>query len=138
MTCRSDLFAGALSCVLLFYASSASSEHAKHRPVPLHFTELHTKQPIHKSVIASLDGRDPLHRHVEGGWSLDGELSQALLDSIFDSHSLGHDGAVIIENGRLARFGCHLPLSKDVRRAELGTRHTAALGVSERTDALCV
>ena len=86
-------------------------------------------------ALIVLQGRDPLHRHIDGGWNLNGELSHALLDSLFDTHSLGHDGAVIIESGRLARFGCHLPLAK---RTDLGTRHTAALGLSERTDALCI
>ena len=90
-------------------------------------------------ALIVLHGKDPLHRHVDGGWNLDGELSRPLLESIFDRHSPGHDGAVIVDHGRVARFGCHLPLSKAVaNRIDLGTRHTAALGVTERTDALCI
>jgi uncharacterized protein (TIGR00159 family) len=90
-------------------------------------------------ALIVLQGRDPLDRHLEGGWDLNGELSEALLESIFDSHSLGHDGAVVIEQGRVTRFGAHLPLSKDFAKiTNLGTRHTAALGMSERADALCV
>lgn len=90
-------------------------------------------------ALIVLHGRDPLDRHLEGGWDLNGELSEALIQSIFDSHSLGHDGAVVIEAGRVTRFGCHLPLSKEFAKiTNLGTRHTAALGMSERTDALCV
>lgn len=90
-------------------------------------------------ALIVLHGRDPLDRHLDGGWDLNGELSEALLESIFDSHSLGHDGAVIIENGRVTRFGTHLPLSKEFSKiTNLGTRHTAALGMSERTDALCL
>ena len=90
-------------------------------------------------ALIVLHGRDPLDRHLDGGWDLNGELSAALLESICDSHSLGHDGAVIIENGQLTRFGCHLPLSKEFSKiTNLGTRHTAALGMSERTDALCI
>lgn len=90
-------------------------------------------------ALIVLQGRDPLDRHVEGGWSLNGELSEALLESIFDSHSLGHDGAVLIENGKVTKFGCHLPLSKDFTKiTNLGTRHTAAIGLSERTDALTI
>ena len=90
-------------------------------------------------ALIVLHGRDPLDRHLDGGWDLNGELSEALLESIFDSHSLGHDGAVIIENGRVTRFGAHLPLSKEFSKiTNLGTRHTAALGMSERTDALCL
>ncbi|MBI5630844.1 MAG: DNA integrity scanning protein DisA nucleotide-binding domain protein [Elusimicrobia bacterium] len=90
-------------------------------------------------ALVVLKGRDPLDRHVEGGWDLDGEMSEALIKSIFDSHSLGHDGALLIENGRVSRFGAHLPLSKEFGKiTNMGTRHTAALGLSERTDALCL
>ncbi len=90
-------------------------------------------------ALVVLRGRDPLDRHVEGGWELHGELSEALIKSIFDSHSLGHDGAVTIERGRVTRFGTLLPLSKEFAKiTNLGTRHTAALGLSERTDALCL
>jgi diadenylate cyclase len=90
-------------------------------------------------ALIVVHGLDPLDRHLEGGWALNGELSEALLESIFDSHSLGHDGAVVIESGRVTRFGCHLPLSKEFSKiTNLGTRHTAALGMSERADALCL
>lgn len=90
-------------------------------------------------ALIVLHGRDPLDRHIEAGWDLHGELSEALLESIFDSHSLGHDGAVLIENGRVTKFGVVLPLSKEFSKiTNLGTRHTAALGLAERTDALCL
>ena len=55
-------------------------------------------------ALIVVSGRDPLDRHLEGGWDLNGELSEALLESIFDSHSLGHDGAVIIEADKMTRF----------------------------------
>ena len=89
-------------------------------------------------ALIVLQGRAPLGRHVNGGWDLDGEISEALLESIFDAHSLGHDGAVIIENGRVSRFGCRLPLSKRSLSGNLGTRHLAAIGLSETTDALLI
>jgi len=70
---------------------------------------------------------------------LEGKISEPLLKSIFDPHSPGHDGAVIIKNDQLARFAAHLPLSKDFRQlAHVGTRHSAALGLAELTDALCI
>jgi hypothetical protein len=86
-----------------------------------------------------LPGREPLDRHVEGGISLQGKLSEALLLSLFDPNSPGHDGAVVLVGSRVERFGAHLPLSHDF--AQLGpggTRHAAALGLAERTDALCI
>jgi len=90
-------------------------------------------------ALVVLRGKDPLERHLEGGWDVHGEVSEPLLKSIFDFHSMGHDGAVIIEGGRLTRFGAHLPLSKDFSKtAKLGTRHSAALGLVELTDALAI
>ena len=90
-------------------------------------------------ALIVLHGLDPLGRHIEGGWDLNGVLSEAILESIFDSHSLGHDGAVLIEHGKVTRFGCLLPLSKDfAKMTNLGTRHTAALGLAERSDALAL
>ena len=90
-------------------------------------------------ALLVLRGKDLLIRHLDGGEAVNGEISEALLKSLFDPHSIGHDGAVIIEGGLIHRFGCHLPLS---RNRELlghdGTRHAAALGLSECTDALCI
>lgn len=90
-------------------------------------------------AIVVLPGREPVLRHIEGGTLLDGVLSDALLKSIFDKHSSGHDGAAIVEGGRVKRFGCHLPLSSNFAQLRTrGTRHAAALGLSERCDALCI
>lgn len=90
-------------------------------------------------ALVVLRGNDLLARHLSGGIELGGRVSDALLKSIFDPHSAGHDGAVIIEEGSVTLFSAHLPLSKDLERlGQGGTRHAAALGLSERTDALCL
>lgn len=90
-------------------------------------------------ALIVLKGDDPLDRHLKGGIPLDGKLSEPLLQSIFDHHSLGHDGAVVIEDGRVVKFGCHLPLSLNTKKiGKLGLRHTAALGLAERSDAMCI
>jgi len=92
-----------------------------------------------QGALIVLKGDEYLDRHIEGGIELDGKVSQSLLESIFDPHSIGHDGAVVIENGRIVKFGCHLPLSSKLTKVRnLGLRHTAALGLTERTDALCI
>jgi uncharacterized protein (TIGR00159 family) len=88
-------------------------------------------------ALIVLKGRDALDRHIGNGVFLAGQPSKSLLLSIFDPHSPGHDGAVVLEQGRVVAFGVHLPLSKN--REEIafrGTRHSAALGLSERSDAL--
>jgi len=89
-------------------------------------------------ALLVLPGREPLDRQLEGGTSLDGWLSPALLLSIFDTRTPGHDGAVVIRGHRVTRFGVHLPLSTDwAALGSGGTRHAAALGLAERSDALC-
>jgi diadenylate cyclase len=90
-------------------------------------------------ALIALQGQDPLDRHLTGGSNLDGILSQPLLESIFDPHSIGHDGAVLVDGNRVMQFGCHLPLSANAaQHGSLGLRHTAALGLSERSDAICI
>jgi diadenylate cyclase len=90
-------------------------------------------------ALIVLRGKDPFERHITGGIPLDGKVSAPLLLSIFDPHSPGHDGAVLVENGQITRFAAHLPLSKDIgQTAHVGTRHSAALGLAELCDALCL
>ncbi|HWR68930.1 MAG TPA: diadenylate cyclase [Desulfomonilia bacterium] len=90
-------------------------------------------------ALIVIQGNDPLDRQLTGGYPLDGVVTKALLMSIFDIHSQGHDGAVIISKNRIEKFGCHLPLSTSTERVgDFGLRHTAAMGLSERSDALCI
>lgn len=92
-----------------------------------------------RGALIVIPGRDPLDRHVEGGVDLDAHITEPLLLSLFDPHSPGHDGAVVLAGERVARFAVHLPLSGDhVQLGQLGTRHAAALGLAERVDALCL
>lgn len=90
-------------------------------------------------ALLVLVGREPVDPHTEGGIRLGGRFSVPLMCSLFDPHSPGHDGAVIIEDWRVKSFGAHLPLSKNLAQINgRGTRHSAALGLSERTDALVI
>ena len=93
-----------------------------------------------RGALVVLPGREPIERHfLQHGVPLDAEISEELLDSLFDPGSAGHDGALVMENNRLKEFGVHLPLSEN--RDELkggGTRHAAALGLAEHSDALCL
>lgn len=84
-------------------------------------------------------GKQPIDRHLHGGIELGGRLSEPLLRSIFDPHSPGHDGAVVVHEDTVVRFAAQLPLSTDFQQLRgAGTRHSAALGLSERSDALCI
>jgi uncharacterized protein (TIGR00159 family) len=92
-----------------------------------------------QGALVVIPGKDPLARHLSGGVLLDGKLSEALLLSLFDPGSMGHDGAVVVKEDRISDFSVHLPLSTNFSEiGQRGTRHSAALGLAERTDALCV
>ena len=76
---------------------------------------------------------------IDGGVQLDAELSYDLLLSIFNTTSPLHDGAVIVRRHRVAAASCFLPLTLNPRLSrDLGTRHRAAIGVTEDTDAVAV
>ncbi len=89
-------------------------------------------------ALIVLPGLEPLDRHVHGGEVVDARLSLPLIHSIFHPHSLGHDGAVMIEGDRIERLGVHLPLTRDLAKIDGGTRHAAAMGLAERSDALVI
>jgi diadenylate cyclase len=76
---------------------------------------------------------------IDGGVKLDAELSYDLLVSVFNPESPLHDGAVVVRRHRIAAASCFLPLTLNPRLSrDLGTRHRAALGVTEDTDAVAV
>jgi diadenylate cyclase len=80
-----------------------------------------------------------LRTYIESGIPLDAKLSYDLLLSIFRPGSPLHDGAVIIEGSRVAAAGCFLPLSLNpLISKHLGTRHRAAIGITEDSDAVVV
>jgi len=90
-------------------------------------------------ALVVVAGTQKLERHLQGGHELGGQLSVPLLASLFDPHSPGHDGAVVIEDRSVVRFGAQLPLARGTSLpSALGTRHSAAIGLSERSDALCL
>jgi uncharacterized protein (TIGR00159 family) len=81
----------------------------------------------------------PLDHIIHVGTEIDAKVTSELLNSIFLPYSPIHDGAVIIENGKLTKAGCLLPLSQnpDISKS-FGTRHRAALGLSELSDSFVV
>jgi uncharacterized protein (TIGR00159 family) len=80
-----------------------------------------------------------LKNFIDTGSKLDSRVKSELIYSIFVQNSPIHDGAVIITSGRIAAAGCFLPLSKDPNiDKRYGTRHRAALGLTEDSDAIVV
>lgn len=90
-------------------------------------------------AIFVIPGKEPIERWLSGGLALNAMPTYPLVMSIFDPTSPGHDGALIIDRGTLTQFGVRLPLSKTGQLSnEFGTRHHAAMGLSEVSDALVV
>ena len=80
-----------------------------------------------------------LRTFIESGVRLDSHVSRDLLLSIFQPNTAMHDGAVIVQKDRIAAAACFLPLTVNPQlSAELGTRHRAAIGITEETDCLAL
>jgi len=80
----------------------------------------------------------PVHL-VENGTKLGAKISSGLIESIFNTQSPLHDGAMFIKHTRVLSAGCFLPLSQSINiDRELGTRHRAAIGVSETYNVFCI
>ena len=91
----------------------------------------------HIGALVALEGRIGLSEYLEGAIKLDALVTRELLVSLFWPHNPTHDGAVIVQGDRLGGAGCLLPLSKNSNLdPTLGTRHRAAVGLSEQTDAV--
>ncbi|MBI3458470.1 MAG: TIGR00159 family protein [Candidatus Rokubacteria bacterium] len=90
-------------------------------------------------ALVVLERTSGLRHYAELGVRIDATVSAELLGSIFLPASPIHDGAAFIQDGRITVAGCFLPLSRNLRLARtLGTRHRAALGLAEETDAVVV
>lgn len=82
---------------------------------------------------------DSLGEYTRSGELINANLSQRLIENIFFKNSPLHDGALIIQRGRLRAAGCILPVSHDVDIPKsLGLRHRSALGIAQKTDALAI
>ncbi|MFH1369394.1 MAG: diadenylate cyclase CdaA [Elusimicrobiota bacterium] len=91
----------------------------------------------HIGALIVLEHEVGLRTYIEAGTILNAQVSQELILTIFNPKSQLHDGAIIVENTRLIAAGCILPLSNDLDISKvLGTRHRAAIGLSEISDAI--
>ena len=96
-----------------------------------------SKEKVGALIVFSRD--NPLEEYMKTGTKIDAQVSDPLLRNIFFHNSPLHDGALIVSGGRIACAGCVMPLSSNPRiPRELGTRHHAAVGTSEVSDAVVV
>ncbi|HSK74923.1 MAG TPA: diadenylate cyclase CdaA [Thermoanaerobaculia bacterium] len=104
--------------------------------IVLAVTTLSTRRIGALIVIERLQG---LRNYIENGIALDANISYDLLINIFVPDTPLHDGAVIVQDDRIAAAACFLPLTANPELSkELGTRHRAALGITDETDAVAV
>lgn len=89
-------------------------------------------------ALIVLERETGLQDYIDNGISVDALPSPELLEGIFFPNSPLHDGAVIVRGNRVVAAGVTLPLSENTLPGELGTRHRAGLGISERTDAVSI
>lgn len=89
-------------------------------------------------ALIVLEGKTPLGEIISSGSRIESLVSAPLLENIFFPKAPLHDGAVVIRENRILSAGCILPLTQNEVSLELGTRHRAALGMSEASDALIV
>lgn len=93
----------------------------------------------HTGALIVFARHNRLEEYFKTGTMIDGQVSEQLIRNVFFPKAALHDGAMIIRDGRVSAAGCVLPLSDSDRlSADLGTRHRAAVGMSEVTDAVVV
>ncbi|RJP28691.1 MAG: TIGR00159 family protein [Candidatus Omnitrophota bacterium] len=90
-------------------------------------------------ALIVIEKNDPLNAYMQSGVSIDAKVSQELIQAIFTPYNPLHDGGIIIQHGRISAAGCIFPFTQNQDLSRIfGTRHRAALGLSEETDALVV
>lgn len=103
----------------------------------VHACQVMSEEKVGALIVFARDSR--LDEYFKTGTLIDAQVSDQLLRNLFFPKAALHDGAVIIRDGRVTAAACVLPLSDSSRlSAELGTRHRAAVGISEVTDAVTV
>lgn len=96
-----------------------------------------SKERIGALII--LEKNQGLMNFIATGTKLDADIHSDIIYALFQSRSALHDGAVILSRGKIAAAGCFLPLSKNVEiERHMGTRHRAAIGITEVTDAVAI
>jgi len=90
-------------------------------------------------ALIVIEKDDPLDSYIENGVLVDAAASSDLIEAIFTPNNPLHDGGIIIRNSRVAAAGCLFPLTQNKELSRIfGTRHRAALGLSEEADAVVI
>ncbi|MFA5145715.1 MAG: diadenylate cyclase CdaA [Candidatus Omnitrophota bacterium] len=90
-------------------------------------------------ALIVIENKDPLKVYIDSGIDIDALVSNEAIQAIFTPNNLLHDGGLVIRHGRIAAAGCLFPLTQSQSLSRMfGTRHRAALGLSEETDAIII
>lgn len=90
-------------------------------------------------ALIAIEKNDPLAAYAKSGVTIDARVSSDLIEAVFTPYNPLHDGGLIIQHGRAMAAGCLFPLTENQYLSRIfGTRHRAALGLSEDTDAIII
>ncbi len=89
-------------------------------------------------ALIVIERETPLGDIIESGQVIDAKVNASLITNLFFKNSPLHDGAIVLRNGGIAAASCILPLTNNIISKNLGTRHRAAMGLVERTDAVVI
>lgn len=94
---------------------------------------------VKTGALIAIEGDIPLNEYIESGIQVNADITGALLINIFEKNTPLHDGAVIIRKDKIEAATCYLPLTQNTNiNKDLGTRHRAAIGLTEVTDAIVI
>ena len=92
-----------------------------------------------EGALVVIEKNDPLNAYIESGVFVDARVTAELIETVFTRNSILHDGGLVVQHGRIAAAGCIFPLTENQELNRIfGTRHRAALGLSEETDAIII
>lgn len=118
---------------------AADSDDEVHRVIDSVAQAAADMSETHTGALIVMERTTKLGEFISTGTTLDAAVSSGLLENIFVPNTPLHDGAVIIRNSRIVTAGCLLPLTANNNLSrDLGTRHRAAIGLSEVTDAVII
>ena len=128
-----------LSSVFSFDNSKEDSARFSDKTVNELIKAVYEMAKVKTGALIVIEKNTPLHEYERTGITLDSVLSSQLLINIFGHNTPLHDGAIIVRGDRVVSATCYLPLSDNMFLSkELGTRHRAAVGISELSDSLTI
>lgn len=122
----------------IFSRDSALEREQEHAAVSAICKAVANMSETKTGALIVFEGKSPLGEIISTGSEIDAKISVPIIENIFYPKSPLHDGAMVIRDWRVCSAGCILPLTQSALSRDLGTRHRAAVGISESTDAMAV